>query len=151
MHNGYEDIRALTSAAPQWWDENGVPRYCEFHPKHIADIYADEAVLVTIACQSCHHKFPVAFSCSKTGRIMDAVRLDIQVTDSPTLRQMIENRSLHYGDPPNINCCSSGATMNCDDLFVVSYWHRGLEGANSWNWTRDPQFDQAPLGDSERV
>jgi hypothetical protein len=32
MNNCYDDTRAMTDKMPLWWDENAVPRYCEFHP-----------------------------------------------------------------------------------------------------------------------
>ena len=42
----------------------------------------------------------------------------------PTLADGIRNKTLHYGDPPNIECCAAGPTMNCNDHKVLQYWKR---------------------------
>lgn len=41
MRASYSDITSRISEPPQWWDENGCPRYCEPHPTHRVNIYAD--------------------------------------------------------------------------------------------------------------
>lgn len=38
MHASYSDITDRLGE-PQWWDENAVPRYCEFEPARVANIY----------------------------------------------------------------------------------------------------------------
>jgi hypothetical protein len=52
----YHDIMSKLGC-PLWFDENAVPRYCEFHPHYLANIYADEAVLLHVGCQVCHIPF----------------------------------------------------------------------------------------------
>ena len=42
MNTEYDDIRALIAEPPRWWDEFAVPRYCDFHPRRAANIYARE-------------------------------------------------------------------------------------------------------------
>lgn len=112
MHNDYADIRdGMMPREPLWWDEHAVPRYCGFHPDQVADIYASEAILYEVTCQGCGHAFRVAESRSKWD-------------EHPRLIDLIRNRALHFGDPPNIGCCASGPTMNSEPRRVLEYWHR---------------------------
>ena len=97
---------------PLWWDENAVPRYCEFSPDVCANIYAIEVALVEIRCQDCAMRFKVAMSWC----VMD------QINDYPTLAQEIADCTIHYGDPPNVRCCPAGPTMNSIPLRVLEYW-----------------------------
>ena len=116
MHHHYEDLRKLLGE-PVWFDEHAVPRYCDFSPDMTADIYADEAVLLRIACQSCDRPFDVAMTGS-----------------AGVLAAQIADGSIHFGDPPNVGCCLSGPSMNCIDLRVLQYWTR----ANPLHvWRRD--------------
>lgn len=108
MNCRYDDITSLIPGGPDWWDEHAVPRYCQFSPDRIANIYADEACLCRIACQNCGHEFMVALS---YGRVA--------FDNLPSLSKRID--WLHYGDPPN-NCCQAGATMNSEMLEVVEFW-----------------------------
>lgn len=107
MNNEYHDIRSRIAEPPQWWDEYAVPRYCDFAPKHAANIYATEAALVLIQCQSCETEFRVCIS-GRGGWIAPQIR----------------DGSLHFGDPPNTGCCLGGNTMNCIDVRVIEYWRR---------------------------
>jgi hypothetical protein len=111
MHENYEDIKKLTPEPPQWYDENGVPRYAPFEPKYCPDIYSHNVGLLLIACQACGQQFRVEMHTSifgsKTGH---------------------HPHKWHYGDPPIHGCM--GDTMNCDDLAVLEFWHR--EGIGEW-------------------
>jgi len=121
MKNDYKDIRDKLGE-PQWWDEEGVPRYCKFRPDAINNIYAREAALVEIACQSCCHQFKVAISTpiwAYTGALAKA----------------IVNHAVCYGDPPNIGCCPAGPTMTSETIAVLEYWTR-IDG----EWKSDPSF-----------
>lgn len=137
MHQSYRDIREKLGE-PVWWDEYGVPRYCQFQPRCAANIYAHEVTLLEIACQACGRLFHVA----DAGNILDFS------PDRPTLRQAIENGTIHYGDPPNVGCCPAGATMNCEDLRVLEYWYKDYT-AGIWDWTRVPELE-VWLPDSQR-
>lgn len=55
-----------------------------------------------------------------------------------TLADEVRDGSIHYGDPPNIDCCPAGPTMNCDDLAVLEFWDR-----------TDPDFVWARRSDLE--
>lgn len=127
MNQAYKDITDKLGP-PLWWDEVGAPRYEPFRPGLVNCIYAEEAALLLIACQACRTAFEVAMTQSPvkavaTGRFV-------------TLRQQIENRVIHYGDPPNFGCCASGPTMNCDDLQVLQFWRR-----NRFEWVRDSSLE----------
>lgn len=118
MLNSYADIRSRIAEEPKWWDENGVPRYCDFIPDEVANIYATEVALVDIACQACGHRFKVAFSWDAVDWHAYVPEEHVPLTEADVLR-------LHYGDPPNAGCCGAGATMNCDDLRVLEVWRKG--------------------------
>ncbi len=49
MKNGYEDIREKLGE-PRWFDDHGVPRYCEFAPRRCS-VYCRFVALVEIVCQ----------------------------------------------------------------------------------------------------
>jgi DNA-directed RNA polymerase subunit N (RpoN/RPB10) len=68
MLSNYEDILSRIAEPPRWFDEQGVPRYCDFAPHHIANIYADECALLAIACQSCGRPFIVAHTQNSNPR-----------------------------------------------------------------------------------
>jgi hypothetical protein len=114
MHHHYDDIRSRIADEPKWFDESGVPRYCDFSPDETANIYADQIALVLIACQSCGKQFRVCM-------VSDMMRL---VYERPSLWEQIKDGSLHYGDPPNVRCCPAGPTMNCIDIRVLEAWQK---------------------------
>lgn len=125
MKAQYSDIRNKIKEDPQWYDENGVPRYEKFSPELSPNIYAEEVVLLEIACQACKRKFLVEMNWSK----MDAIfrRLNRE-SFSTRMQQYLKSRDehmfpLHYGDPPIHGCV--GDTMNCCDLRVVEFHKRG--------------------------
>ena len=143
MKASYKDIR-LRLGKPQWWDENGVPRYARFLPDLCANIYAQEAVLYQIACQNCGQTFDVVSSWGEWDRLGDEHRR--------SLRDLIDARDLHYGDPPNIGCCPSGPTMNSIPLRTLEYWYREEKAGVIWFRNRDwEKLDIRPdwAGDEE--
>ena len=149
MHNTYSDIRALTDVAPKWYDENGVPRYCDFHPDQLATIYANEAVLALIQCQACGTRFHVAFSELNQKHKLWA---DDQKTRTAYLSDLIMDRDLHYGDPPNTECCDAGPSMNSVPIAVIEYWHKPyirmeprtrIMDTSLLNWMREDKFERS--------
>ncbi|MBV9863308.1 MAG: hypothetical protein JO267_14305 [Alphaproteobacteria bacterium] len=121
MNQNYHDILSRISEEPRWFDEHAVPRFCEFHPGEVADIYAEEVVLAEITCQECGQQFLVALSYG-VGRWLD--ERDSPTYDHRRLAALIKTKALHYGDPPNISCCAAGATMNSEPHRVIEYWCR---------------------------
>lgn len=127
MRQSYTDIIEEISKPVEFWDENGTPRFKPFHPTLLANIYAEEAVLLEISCQGCEHEFIVAMSQGGWQRV---------INDCPYLREDIVDGSIHYGDPPNTDCCAAGPTMNCNDLRVLEYWKRDHD------WVRDSTYER---------
>ena len=138
MNNGYSDIRSRIPEQPKWWDEYAVPRYCDFGPDEVADIYARTVVLALIECQACSTEFRVAFS---EGSLGDG-----------NLAKAIGDKTLHYGDPPNAceGLCLAGATMNSVPRRVLEYWDKD---PTSFDWVRHPEYevDITPDWAAERV
>ncbi len=127
MNHHYEDIRSRIPTPPLWFDENAVPRYSEFGPRESANIYADEAALLHIECQSCGHPFRVCMTWCWSDRALRKV--------APLSERV---KDLHYGDPPNINCCGAGPTMNSEPKRVLQFWRR-----ESHEWARDASLEIA--------
>jgi hypothetical protein len=125
----YRDIYELTDANIQWFDENAVPRFCKFAPRHTANIYAQECALAVIKCAACGCLFTVAFSYHDTQRMM------LGLAPWPVHHRITE-RSLAYGDPPNVECCGAGPTMQADTVQVLEYWERVNR-----EWKRNAQFE----------
>lgn len=124
MHHHYRDITSRIDEAPSWWDENGVPRYGEFEPNASANIYARQVALLLIGCQGCGTEFRV---CMTSGDYLDDKPLSERITDD----------TIHYGDPPNANCCPAGPTMNSVPRRVLEFWEDNpREGT-----TRRPEFE----------
>jgi peptidoglycan/xylan/chitin deacetylase (PgdA/CDA1 family) len=127
MKRRYADILDRIPEEPQWFDEHAVPRFCAFAPDRIADIYAEETALVEIACQSCDHRFPVAFSLGRMEKLLHKAR---------PLEERVRERSIGFGDPPNIECCPAGPTMTADAVRVIEFWSK-----KSFDWKRRPELE----------
>ena len=125
MKTCYSDILSRTPEKPEWWDDNGVPRYGAFHPDLAPNPYANEVVLYLIGCQACGTLF-------KVSRTWDKFSADQK--EPPSL--MIPD--LYYGDPPNSGCCNVGPTMSSESLKVLEFWAR--EGG-SWVRKRELEID----------
>jgi hypothetical protein len=117
----YSDIREKLGE-PEWFDPNGVPRYCPFHPDALGP-YEKFVAFVLIACQSCGQRFHVAVS--------------QRLWDGPFVFPTPEGiGAFHYGDPPIHGC--TGDTMNCDTVRVVEFWRRD---ASRFAWARDDVYE----------
>ncbi len=128
MNVNYEDILSKLGP-PMWWDENAVPRYTDFHP-NCCNIYAREVVFMEIACQACDHRFNVAMSLTILNY---AYKQNWEGDNFPP----------HYGDPPNIDCCSAGSTMNSEHIRVISRWK--LENSLDWVKVKTNEINSASL------
>jgi len=127
MKPPYNDITDKLGA-PQWWDDNGTPRYCEPHPVHAPCIYAREVLFYVIKCQACQTAFTVCI----TGKIFQ----------EKELLEYIKDHGIHYGDPPNFGCCAAGPTMSSDSIRVVSYW---VKVNKDMEWKELEEFRNHPL------
>jgi hypothetical protein len=129
MFDDYSDITDRIAEPPKWWDEQGVPRYVEFEPYHVANIYAWEVALVEIACQACGEHFEVALSGQGGGGAGENGR---------SMADNIRGGEIDYGDPPDYGNGRIGASMSCYTLRVLQYWKR----PEGWRgWTRDPALE----------
>ena len=133
MFHEYQDITSRIAEPPKWWDERGVPRYEEFSPRLIADVYSQEAALIEIACGACRGRLQVAVS---------------TIDDEPLARcgtplgDRIRKGELSYGEPPWHGECSQGAWTAALQLRVLQYWIRGHNsGAWGGDWKRDASFE----------
>lgn len=143
MNHDYRDIRDRIPDPPKWWDEHAVPRYCDFGPDEVANIYAGEVCLLQIACQECGTLYEVAMSSSN----MDIVMGGMQLSDAVRLSETSDLRAVHYGDPPR-GCpgrCSAGATMNSVPIKVLEFWRKQTprEGFG-WERVSDLEIDVTP-------
>ena len=167
MHNDFSDITSRIAEAPSWFDTNGVPRYGDFTPKALPDIYCDECALVEIACQDCEKRYKVAFSSSKLERLTPRLRIEADITtiDPRPIATAIRSHSLGYGDPPNClhkpGC--AGPTMTSDPVRVLEYWSRNdqayvdrdkgiIHDAEAYfTWKRDPSLEISIADDDHDV
>lgn len=121
MYHDYSDITDRIAEPPKWWDEHGVPRYGQFSPYGVANIYAQEVALVEIACQWCGQLFEVAFSFPP--------EIEDTLGKSATLAEAIRSGKINYGDPPDYGNCQSGPSMSCYDLRSSNIGHGGTTKA----------------------
>lgn len=159
MNTDYNDIikaAAEGGKKPLWYQEKGVPRFAPFSPDLVSDIYADEAALVEIKCQSCSTSFDVAFTSSSISQIINALKKDsdedvIQIMRGSYIAIAIEMGLIDYGDPPNTACCTAGPTMSSVPVRVKEYWSRhdkkytenGIVKniAEYCRWKRNPRYE----------
>jgi len=133
MNSSYKDILDLadkTGDKPKWFDTNGVPRFCDFHPKYSPNIYAEEVVLLKIACQGCSHQFDVELN----------VDLFEHVQNKNFEKFSLRPKDIYYGDPPNIGCCPAGPTMSSISLYVVEFWIN-----ENFTWVRHSEFENLEI------
>lgn len=123
MNRSYEDLMALTSVKPSFFQKDGVPRWGAFQPGTSTDVYAVEAVIMEISCQSCDGRFHVLMERRSHG-------------EPTTLAQRIADGSIHYGDPPNVGCCPGGPSMNSEPVRILEYWSR-----ERMDWTRNSSLE----------
>jgi len=140
MHCEYYDIRSRIAEEPTWWDEHAVPRYGPFSPYSIADMGADECVLLLIQCASCTREFQVAMSISGADVLCDSVlpneRFELR-EQRYQKRPWLNPITLSYGDPPNIQCCAKGPRQCAVSQRVLEFWNRGSGG----RWVRRPEYE----------
>jgi len=122
MRQEYADIRGRLGE-PQWYDENGVPRYDPFHPSLCSDTSAQEVVLLLVECCECGEPFEVAITRSLRG--------------SPTLAEEVVSGTIHYGLPPMHDWCYfDGQTKDCIDRRVLEFWRRDDPESQEWRRVR---------------
>lgn len=131
MHHDYADIRDRIAEPPTWWDEHGVPRWGEFGPDALPNIYARECCLLLIECQGCGCRFRVALSAADIDWGANPPKYD-----PGRLERAARAGELGYGDPPNVWCCPAGPTMTSIPIGVLEFWRK--ERAE---WGRVPEAE----------
>ena len=150
MNHHYKDILSRIPDPPRWFDENATPRWDDFNPYSVADIYADQVALMLISCQSCDTMFDVAFSARDNQydwepeagwkdaefdvqrgetRADDIVSCRMVFRPQPSLADLAASGRLHYGDPPNVGCCAAGPTENSVPREILEFWQRNRDPA----------------------
>jgi hypothetical protein len=143
MRTDYKDIRDRIAEFPKWFDECGTPRYCDFHPRELANIYANEAALMLVTCAACGQGYQVATSnltMLPWGQAKNPEPASSQPELTP-LAQAIRDRTIQYGDPPNAcpeTCGGMGASMLSESQRILQYWQRT---SPIGGWRRDPNFE----------
>jgi len=153
MLPGYEDIiEAAGAQRPLWWDQNGVPRFRSHHPNLASDIYAEQVVLLRIACQSCLHEQLVQMTWGPGDALRSLIRDEWAAlrkgerfdAEAParSLADAVRDGTLHYGDPPHHavgdsgDFCHAGCTMSAWSLRVEEFWKRA-----DWDWGRVSELE----------
>lgn len=150
MLQHYEDILSRISEPPRWFDEQGVPRYCDFAPRRIANIHARECALLAIECQSCERPFIVALD--ETTANHNVISRPGQEREWRTLADIIRSHQIEYRDPPNVECCPDGPSQTSTTRRVIEYWERIQEtyrdpgtgillSRGRRDWTRDHSLE----------
>lgn len=130
MWCAYRDIIARCGP-PLWWDEHAVPRYVEFQPHECSDIYAQACCLMLIQCQGCEAEFKVCISEGPYDKMRNGFSLE----------QLVQKEVIHFGDPPNTDCCPAGATMNSEPVRILEFWDRTEEHALHGEYVRRPELE----------
>jgi len=140
MNASYEDIRKKIKEEPLWFDTNGVPRYDKFHPSLSPNIYADEVILLEIACQRCGVRFEVEMNGENFKRLLMGEPVPSFTEKVRKFREeKAEFSHIHYGDPPFHGCV--GDTMNCIDLRVLQFWKRSRSNRSFFRWMRIKNYE----------
>ena len=132
MLPSYDDVKLLFGK-PRWYDEHGVPRYCDFHPDKCG-VYNVYVALCLIGCQSCKKTFLVAVE-RDSEKSMWGHPIELPTPTSV--------RSFHYGDPPHHGCV--GDSMNCETRAIKEFWEIP-SGAWAWQRNNKHEHDYGPTG-----
>ncbi|HEX8055278.1 MAG TPA: hypothetical protein VF481_01345 [Novosphingobium sp.] len=124
MYELLSDITDRIPDPPRWWSR-GIPRYCDFHPRHTLPSGTGLMLLLHVECQACEMKFDVAiFTHEQMGQNLKAVEkgttIDAAYDDPP-----------HHLNASGYNC--SGNAMLMVPLRVHEAWQMTLVGQP---WTR---------------
>lgn len=133
MLRDYKDIIDRLGP-PQWWDDNGCPRYCDFAP-YTCGVYDEIVALIEIACQACGERFRVVVSYDRMSMWRREENAETHRREIfPTAESI---NAFHFGDPPPHGCV--GDTMNCDTYRVLEFWRR--KELPEWGWERAPEYE----------
>lgn len=112
MKGSYDDILSRIAEPPDWFDENGVPRWGAFQVGRQADLHADEVGLLSVRCRCCQTKFTVCVSMNGNDPAPES------------LVDIIDAGSCPYTYPPNTGHCKDGPAMWSELVNVLELWIR---------------------------
>jgi hypothetical protein len=121
MHADYTDILRRVQQAPLWWDANGVPRFDRFRPEDSPNLYAEECVLLRVACPVCGAAFRVEVNSGPFRR--------------HALRDLVRDGQIAYTSPPRHDC--PGDSRQSHTLAVVEFWRRD----DLLSWLRERRME----------
>ena len=139
MNRPYSDITSKLGE-PKWWDDQCVPRYCEFKPDECG-VYDCLVVFFEIQGQACARPFRVVGSWDHMRVLIRTQKSLAEIIPNPTDREAVA-LFVHFGDPPfhhddgQGNECHAGATMNSEPVRVLEWWAR-----ENLTWVRKPEFE----------
>lgn len=141
----YADILALAPGRqPDWWDDDGVPRFAPFHPDMLG-VYDSWAILAEIGCQGCARRLLVGVGWSKYQQYI-GVREGDPMPEPWSLAKLAA--TFGYGDPPRHDSttgqpCAAGATMSSYPTRIVQAWQQVVVLGQGYQWQRDPVCEGA--------
>ena len=68
MRQYYKDTLDRIDKSTTWFDDYGVPRFGDFSPELLSNVYLSEAALAEVSCQNCGHMFDVALTEAFTSK-----------------------------------------------------------------------------------
>lgn len=125
MRQPYWDLYEMAERKPPlWFDEEGVPRWVPFHPDLMNNIYADEAILFELECQSCGRWYCVALSYYRLEHIYTGG------PERPSFSEQLKDPEWlpYWGDAPCFQGCDgemvqcAGSTMTSETLRILEFW-----------------------------
>lgn len=149
MNHYYGDIIDKLGE-PKWYDRLGYPRYCDFNPREVSNIYADLTVLAEVRCQGCGRIFTCAFSWSHFDffdrieywkeqdiwkEIIQLGKIDRVIDWEKAAKRFLESPPF-YGDPPNHPDDPAGNTMSSETTRIIECWVQ-----SDYEWVRRPELE----------
>ena len=123
MYDTYDDILALTSRKPIWWDAHDVPRYAPFHPGIGAHGRPNECLLVLARARGGPDYLQLM--CGYTAQFERA-------------EQLTRSKSLPMGEPP-AGLHAENGDISAEPVKVLEYWRRDQDPFSKWQ--RLPEFE----------
>lgn len=136
MLRSYEDITSAIAQPPKWYDENGVPRYCEFSINNLG-VYIKYALYGVIACQNCGQEFNVGMGYDHYEICTHLQSQDELSNQACVFENKIEDlvNGFGYGDPPRHSSPSglacAGQTMSSVEIAITQVWSR--DSLSKWH------------------
>ncbi len=129
MKTSFEDIKNLTNKEPVWYDKHGCPRFCEFSPKLVPNVYATCALLMKISCQRCGKIFKVSLNYGAGATPFESLK---RYKDKRSKGRLFP---VQYCDPPNHDC-PTGNVMSSNSKEILEFWMK-----ENGNWVRHSEVE----------